>query len=238
VRTGGGLRPFFSYYGSKWSLGRHYSAPAHDTIVEPLAGSAGYGLFHHKRRVVLIDSDEAVAGLWQYLIRVSAAEIMALPAGAECVDDVPGPQEARWLVGFWLGRATAFPRRSLSKWGRTRRWPTSFWGEYIRDRIASQVDSIRHWTARCGSFETCDDISATWFVDPPYERQGRFYRSGPIDRAALADWCRARRGQVIVCENEGADWLPFEPFRTARANSSRGKGRTSREVVWQQERAA
>jgi hypothetical protein len=41
-----GLRPFFSYYGAKWGLGRHYSAPAHWTVVEPFAGSAGYSLFH------------------------------------------------------------------------------------------------------------------------------------------------------------------------------------------------
>jgi site-specific DNA-adenine methylase len=117
------LRPFFSYYGSKWSLGRHYPAPSHGTIVEPFAGSAGYALFHSDRRVLLVDSDPVVAGLWQYLIRASAAEIRSLPA-------------------------------------------------------------------------------------------------------------------VIACENHGAEYLPFEPFRVARANSSRGKGRTSREVVWTNKDAA
>lgn len=232
------LRPFFSFYGSKWNLGRHYPAPAHSHVIEPFAGSAGYSLYHCQRRVVLVDVNPMVAGIWQYLIRAKASEILALPAGAESMDDIHGPQEAKWLVGFWLGRATAFPRKSLSKWGRCGRWPTSFWGEYIRGRIASQVDHIRHWTARCASFESCEDIAATWFVDPPYEIQGKHYRSPPLDRARLAAWCRARRGQVVVCENVGATWLPFEPFRIARANSSRGKGRVSREAVWMNARAA
>jgi len=41
-----------------------------------------------------------------------------------------------------------------------------------------------------------------------------------------------RPGQVIVCENSGATWLPFEPFRTIKSTpGSRGKGHSS-EVIW------
>lgn len=40
-------------------------------------------------------------------------------------------------------------------------------------------------------------------------------------------WCKDRRGQVIVCENAGATWLPFEPLATIKA--TRG---TSQEVSW------
>ena len=52
------------------------------------------------------------------------------------------------------------------------------------------------------------------------------------DYEALADWCRSRRGQVIVCENVGADWLPFEPFITIKANESKSGGKVSREAIW------
>ena len=54
---------------------------------------------------------------------------------------------------------------------------------------------------------------ASWFVDPPYQNQGKHYHYGPenVDFAMLGNWCRTRLGQVIVCENEGADWLPFTP---------------------------
>jgi hypothetical protein len=39
---------------------------------------------------------------------------------------------------------------------------------------------------------------------------------------------RSRRGQVIVCEAEGATWLPFRPFGETCGVS----GKRSREAVW------
>lgn len=54
---------------------------------------------------------------------------------------------------------------------------------------------------------------ATWFIDPPYRgRPGSHYRYGSklIDYTNLAAWCQMLPGQVIVCEQHGADWLPFE----------------------------
>ena len=72
---------------------------------------------------------------------------------------------------------------------------------------------------------------ATWFIDPPYQVAGRHYRFGSeqLDYARLAKWCRSRPGQVIVCENEGADWLPFRPL--AAVKTTRAK-RRSKEVIW------
>jgi hypothetical protein len=52
--------------------------------------------------------------------------------------------------------------------------------------------------------------------------------SSSLDYAALAKWCRERKGQKIVCEQDGATWLPFEHLRLAR-NSI---GRNTTEVVW------
>jgi len=231
------LRPFFSYYGSKWLLAKHYPQPEHDLIIEPFAGSAGYATRYHDRNVVLSDTNPIIAGVWNYLIKSRASTIMKLPAPVDCVDDLHACQEARWLVGFWLGRASHGPRRTLSAWGRDGRWPMCFWGESIRERIARQVEYIRHWKVHHTSYENfyppvLKHVKATWFVDPPYERQGKYYNGEALNYPALAEWCRERRGQVIVCENEGAKWLPFKPFRTARANSSRGKGRVSHEVIW------
>ena len=40
---------------------------------------------------------------------------------------------------------------------------------------------------------------------------------------------RARLGQVIVCENEGADWLPFSPLADVKATRPNSR---SIEVVW------
>lgn len=232
------LRPFFSYFGSKWLLARHYPAPLHATIVEPFAGSAGYALRHHERDVLLIDLNPVIAGLWTYLTKVSAAEVRALPINVESVDDIRGPQEARWLIGFWLGRAQHSPSRNMTSWGKSGRWPRCFWGESIRERVARQVEHIRHWRVKEASYDAAPQIAATWFVDPPYVRQGgAYFGASAIDHAAVGNWARGLPGQVIVCEAAGASWLPFEAFRVARANSSRGKGRVSHEVVWTREAA-
>jgi 16S rRNA G966 N2-methylase RsmD len=110
--------------------------------------------------------------------------------------------------------------------------PGSFWGERVRETIAAQVEKIRHWQLIEGDYSQCVlDGPATWFIDPPYQLAGKHYRHGSsdIDFAALAAWCRTREGQVIVCENEGADWLPFEPLDAVKTTRA---GRRSREVVW------
>ena len=55
---------------------------------------------------------------------------------------------------------------------------------------------------------------ATWFIDPPYQFGGKYYRHNgkKIDYEFLGEWCKNRDGQVIVCENHKADWMEFEPL--------------------------
>ena len=36
----------------------------------------------------------------------------------------------------------------------------------------------------------------------------------------------------MVCENEGADWLPFTPFMAIKANNSKNGGKISMEAIW------
>jgi hypothetical protein len=36
----------------------------------------------------------------------------------------------------------------------------------------------------------------------------------------LAEWCKSRNGQVIVCENTKADWLPFKPMKRLQGVSN------------------
>ena len=52
----------------------------------------------------------------------------------------------------------------------------------------------------------------TWFVDPPYLVKGTWYKHHAIDYNELADWCKSRLGQVMVCENTNAKWLDFKPL--------------------------
>jgi len=152
------LRPFFGYYGGKWRDAiKHYPEPQYGTIVEPFAGSAGFSLRHARRDVILCEVDPVLAEVWRYLIRVEAKEILSIPdlAPDESVDDLDIPQEAKWLVGFWLNRGAASPRKSPSKWMRDGIRPGSFWGDRVRNTIASQVDSIRHWQLHNCSYDEC-----------------------------------------------------------------------------------
>jgi hypothetical protein len=229
------LKPFFCFYGGKWRAAPHYPTPEHGTIVEPFAGAAGYATRYATARVVLVDIDPTIASLWRFLVGRSSSDIRRIPLlrDGETVDDLQASADARALVGFWVNKGSATPKRSQSAWMRSGIRPRSFWGEEIRERIASQVGSIRHWRVVEGDYRTAPDVEATWFVDPPYQGPvGRRYRYSAVDFAALGPWVRGRSGQVIACENEGADWLPFRPFMATKANESKHGGGVSREAIW------
>lgn len=228
------LKPFWRYYGGKWRAAPRYPAPLHRTIVEPFAGAAGYALRYPARDVVLVEKYPVVAEIWRYLIGVTPAEVRRIPL-VEAVADLPTwvPAGGRYLVGFAMNAAVVSPctrlssgRRKLREMGRI----YEGWSEAQRERVASQVEHIRHWRIVEGDYSLAPDVEATWFVDPPYNnRAGSYYVHSHVDYPALAAWCRTRRGQVLVCENEGATWAPFEPFATLKAGVN-GKG--SKEVLW------
>lgn len=228
------LRPFWRYYGGKWRAAPRYPTPVHRTIVEPFAGAAGYALRYPDRDVVLVEKYPVVAEIWRYIIGVSAAEVRRIPL-VEAVADLPSwvPAGGRYLVGFAMNAAVVSPRTRLSAGRRKLREMGRVyegWSEAQRERVASQVEYIRHWRIIEGDYTAVPDIKATWFVDPPYHnRAGSYYVHNRVDYPALAAWCRTRRGQVLVCENEGATWAPFEPFATFKAGVN-GKG--SKEVLW------
>jgi hypothetical protein len=193
----------------------YFPRPDHPRIKEGFAGGAAYSCHYPDREVLLCDADPVIAGIWQYLIDVNEAEILRLPDVVQNVDDLGNvPQEARWLVGFWLGRCLAAPRVSVGTWWHKHHAerPGDFWGPLARGRIASQLRYIRHWRVICGDYRALGDAPATWFVDPPFKgKAGRRYRMGStaIDYVQLGGWCRERSGQVLVCEQVGAEWLPF-----------------------------
>lgn len=231
------LRPFFGYYGSKWLLAPHYPAPEHRRLVEPFAGSACYSLLHWRREVTLVDAYPVIAGVWRYLIGVSQEEILRLPdlREGQTVDDLAVlPQEARWLIGFWIRNAQSRPGQTLSPWAiaHGRRGVAAFWGEAARARIARQLPCIRHWRVIEGDYREALQGEATYFVDPPYVVGGVNYAARPGSYELLARWCRELPGQVIVCEAQGADWLPFISLRSVRSAASRGTVGQSAEVIW------
>ena len=160
---------------------------------------------------------------------------MRLPVeGFESTDDLHIPIESKYLIGFWLNKGAAAPCKRPSSWMRQGTHKNSFWGDAIRHRIASQVPYIRHWRVKNESYLSAPHEYATWFIDPPYQIAGKNYKHSFDAYASLGKWCRSRLGQTIVCEAQGADWLPFQPFYNSKANESKRGGRISQEVIWQQ----
>jgi len=239
------LKPFFTYFGGKWRIAQHYPAPRHDIIVEPFAGSAGYSLRYPDRAVMLCDKFADVVDTWKYLISVSEEEIRGLPdlRPEQSLDDFDLSREQRLLIGWWLNKGTASPCKSPSKWMRDlhgKPAASQFWGYKVRERIASQLPAIRHWSVYLCDYSQIEDTTATWFIDPPYQGAGKDYKCSAraIDFDNLGEWCRMRDGQVIVCENEGAAWLPFKTFRNVKATHGAARSGRSAEVIWYKETEA
>ena len=228
------MRPMFSYFGSKWMLAKHYGAPTHDLVVEPFAGSAAYSLYWNAPKVLLIDIFPEIVGMWKYLIKVTEQEVRKLPLDFDHVDDLKVPQEAKWLIGFWIKKASVTAGKSRTAWARQYRNSTDckVWNEAVRHRIATQLPGIRGWRAKLGDWRDAPDVEATWFIDPPYQATGVCYAHSDVDYGAVAKFCCSRRGQVFVCENEGADWLPFEHLRKMRGTFGHKRTGVSNEVVW------
>lgn len=106
----------------------------------------------------------------------------------------------------------------------------------LKRRLKTNVNSIKHWRILSKTYDELPDIEATWFIDPPYcGPAGRYYKYNRIDYAHLAEWCRTRKGQVIVCEGAGAEWLPFRPLGTTANGSKRS---LSAEKWWSNYRRA
>lgn len=220
------LNCFWAYYGSKWSMSKLYPAPRHRTVIEPFAGSAGYSMRHHGRDVVLVEKDPDIAALWDFLIHVSADEVRRIPTFPVGTDirEVDLPKPWNLLISWTLAPGAAQRQYIINDWGRQYGIFHQYnsWTPERRERIASQVDAIRHWKIIEGDYTDAPDVEAAWFIDPPYAgAPGSRYRHNTIDYDQLGDWCKSRSGAVIVCESEGADWLPFEPLASVR-NQRRG----------------
>ena len=215
------LKPFINYFGGKYRIAMMYPKPEFNTIIEPFAGGAGYSLRYHECNVKLYDKDEYIVEMWDYLINASKADIMSLPHDVDDVDCINVPQGAKYLIGFCLNTGASRPCKTRSKWGHKYISGCQFWGEKRRERIANQVEKIKHWTiSKVDDYSDILNENATWFIDPPYQDKGYAYRYGSnaIDFNHLGSWCNERLGQLIVCEQKDATWMPFNNCKSVKAN--------------------
>lgn len=221
----------FAYYGAKHKLAKLYPPPAHPTIVEPFAGSAAYSCHwgQHVEQVILVEKNPYVVDLWRRLQRMTAAEVDAAVAAA-----LASPRTAEPLVTFCGGgssvRAYSTGRPNLQVTPRMRKDAPS-----VAARVKRTLPYMRHWQIIHADYLDAPNITATWYVDPPYQpvetRAGMVYADHAlaIDYPQLATWCQQRQGQVIVCEQHPARWLPFTPLAD-QVNAAGSAIRT--ETMW------
>jgi len=230
------MKPFFSYYGAKWTAAKYLGAPRRDVVVEPFAGSACYSTRWAPKKAILVDVSHDIVALWDWLIHGSVADVEALPDTFECIDEVTAlPAGPSLLVRFWIAKGRAEASGALSPWYFRYRNATDcrVWGPAVKARIIEQKPMIAGWHVMHGDYTKAPDVEAHWHIDPPYSgAPGRRYPHDTIDFAALAEWSRSRRGAVDVCENEGADWLPFERLCDVVSSRGRRDGHRSAEAVW------
>jgi len=212
-------------------LAKNYPPPKYQTIMEPFAGSAGYSCLYADREIILSDIDPVIVGIWKFLIRATKQDILLLPLDVGWAQSLSKPE--RDFIGFWWRRCGAVPSGKPVPWMLTGKWAHSFWSRETRERIANQVGRIKHWKCNLMSWDQIGDQEklCTWFIDPPYQKEGRRYAFSEIDYSDLAEWVKGRSGQKIVCESAGADWLNFRPLYENRTVKYKKEKRTIQEMI-------
>lgn len=212
----------FSYYGSKSKIIDYYPSPKHDKIIEPFAGSARYALKWFDRDVLIVDKYDVIVKVWHYLQQASEKDILGLPelSYKDSLHDFNLSDGELSLMSFLVARGVSSPQYIVQQYSDI---------ALAKRTIASHLYKIRHWEIRQGDYIDIPNQTATWFIDPPYQVGGHKYQAGnsQLDFADLAQWCKARAGQVIVCENTKANWLPFWPIK----NLSGAYSKTT-EAIW------
>ncbi len=215
----------FYYYGRKKQIAKHYPAPNYDTIIEPFAGAAAYSLFgtNWKKEIILIEKDEKVSQIWDWLINsATIEEINKLP------DLKVGEKSSEFLHIVHAASKMAFHFKTIKVTPvLERNW------EISRRVFAENLYKIKHWTIINGDFTDAPNIEATWFIDPPYKGDaGMGYRfsSKLINYENLALWAKNRKGEVIFCEGKNGDYLPFKPLIDLKGVA----GKVNKEVIFYQ----
>jgi hypothetical protein len=190
-------------------------------IIEPFCGSAQYSLYgdNWRKDVILYDKYDVVISVWEYLIHIATPEmILGLPDihNGVSIDSFNLREEEKYLIGFCINPGSSQPKKTPGKYN-----------SWVRDkqRIAADLHKIKHWRAILCPYDEIPNIDATWFIDPPYQYGGQWYHSSVsnkhLDYSQLRSFCLDRYGQVIVCENTKATWLPFVPLVNLRGQLHR-----------------
>lgn len=232
----------FSYYGGKSKVSGKYPLPEHEWIIEPFGGAAAYSWRHREHHQVWVnDIDPVTISIWQFLQLPTALEELTSVCKAHttletgtCISQICSANTTPGLVSLLqaeLGRG--FQGRhavqdKITAWGVGYYWPR------LLPKFRIVIPVVRNWKITNLPYQKLEfHKPATWFIDPPYNNiAGQRYRHHDVDFKELGIWCRARVGQVMVCENAGADWLPFRTLTTKGLGMAQNNKKAPGEVCW------
>jgi site-specific DNA-adenine methylase len=222
----------FSYFGSKSKTINYYSPPIAGYIIEPFCGSARYACKYGLDCDVWInDKYDVIYKIWKWIRGATRKDLLSLPElkrGDDLRDFKQLSDSERLLLGFSVNRGVQQPKNIMTDWAAGND------GEIagLKNRLIHYVGGgISHWkiTNRDWS-DVITNRLATYFIDPPYQHRRTDYvvssRSNLYKK--LRKYCKTRRGQVIVCEGDNADWLPFENMKIIM-----GSRHKQQENVWE-----
>ncbi len=215
----------FSYYGSKSKIVKKYPKPLHNLIIEPFAGSARYSLLYWNKRILLNDLHEPIYTIWKYLIKATKKQIKNLPDIKKrgiSVKDFDITYAEKILMGFMMNCGVSSPRFTYNE-----RALNMDLIQTTKKTILHCINNIKHWEITNKDYKELENIKATWFIDPPYQYGGEHYPKSKINYPELAEWCKSRKGQIIVCENSKANWMDFRPLSILSGNR-----KMSMEMIW------
>ncbi|MBT7009855.1 hypothetical protein HN960_05485 [Candidatus Peregrinibacteria bacterium] len=213
----------WSYYGRKKKIIKKYPEPITGRIVEPFAGTASYAYTHWENDCIIIDKFDKIIRIWKYLQNASSKDLLSLPEveNGECIKHKHAQlcEEERWLIGFCINNASQIPKHTAGRMN---------FNSWSRDkiRISKDLFKIRHWNFILGEYSCIENITADWFIDPPYQFQN-LYTHNDVNYSELDLWCKERKGQVIVCENSKGSWMEFSTLTELS-----GQRTKTTEVIW------
>lgn len=219
----------FSYFGSKSKLARYYPKPCYDCIVEPFCGAAHYALLYYYKQVHINDVNPNVIEIWKWIQQASSKDILSIPEPqyAQRISEIKGLERpVELLLRLLCSKSSAsFNRDFFTKYSGVDRKrhrksgppkPDKSTVQQFKQKALKYVGKLSHWKITCMDYKDLPNIEATWFIDPPYQKLKRSryeFNNRMIDYQHLAEWCLSRQGEIIVCEQSNATWLPFKPLR-------------------------
>lgn len=202
----------FYYFGAKGKMIDCYPPAVHRTVIEPFCGSARYACKYWKRDVWINDKYEVVYKIWKWIQGASKSDVDAIPVmkAGDKLSDLDLNESVKHLLSLTINPGADSPRNQMTDFGDGSKFGQTNRIVMLKMHLRRLVGRIDHWRITNLDYGDMDvDRPATWFIDPPYQKQGTMYAEDVDDYGRLREWVLSRTGQVIVCEQDGADWLPF-----------------------------